>query len=419
MAIKVKHEGSAASRMAASAAGGAAKRAMEAAALAKPSQIQTLQPAHASAPGISAPHAPLISAPSGGAHAPLIGGGGGIGATARLGGGGGRGGGSAASRVAGSGGGDSGDYKITGRDRNHRPDEESEWVWDNGGIGSTGKWMRKWLPGEKEAEAQQRIGDVKNRQMEELFDYKLTQQQKQELQQINDALEGARKSGRYTDEEMAELARQADSRRMGIKPLPVPKTEPDKPNIQTDDAGRSWIQTGRGWERVEGAQNAADVYAGTHLDEDGRRWGVNGRGELYEVGGGKGSAETEKQRRAYILEAVDNAKSSSKEPLTNEQISKIGEEAAATWDSLFGAKKPQGAATDAGTAGMDPVLAMRMANPLLAGMGTFADPTQQTPAEPTPTAEGAQTPAKTPPAQNPGKAAPTEEEDEFAAFKRK
>ena len=417
MAIKVKHEGSVASRMAASAEGGRAKRAMEAAALIKPTQIQTLQAAHASAPGVSTPHAQLISAPG---HAQLV-----TAAPVHGGrGGGGGGGGRSSSSPASSGG----DYKITGRDRNHRPDEESEWVWDNGGIGSTGKWMRKWLPGEKEAEAQQRIGDVKNRQMEELFDYKLTQQQKQELQQINDALEGARKSGRYTDEEMAELARQADSRRMGIKPLPVPKTEPDKPNIQTDDAGRSWIQTGRGWERVEGAQNAADVYAGTHLDEDGRRWGVNGRGELYEVGGGKGSAETEKQRRAYILEAVDNAKSSSKEPLTNEQISKIGEEAAATWDSLFGAKKPQGAATDAGTAGMDPVLAMRMTNPLLAGMGMFADPTQQTPAEPTapqgaatptPTAEGAQVPTETPPAQNPGKAAPTEEEDEFAAFKRK
>ena len=163
MAIKVKHEGSAASRMAASAAGGAAKRAMEAAALAKPSQIQTLQPAHASAPGISAPHAPLISAPGGGAHAPLIGGGGGIGATARHGSaGGGRGSGS---RVATSGAGADGDYKVTGTSIFDRPDDES--VWND----QTRQWMRKWLPGEKEAEALQRVGDVKNAQHREILDY--------------------------------------------------------------------------------------------------------------------------------------------------------------------------------------------------------------------------------------------------------
>ncbi|MBQ2629256.1 MAG: hypothetical protein IJG13_06220, partial [Kiritimatiellae bacterium] len=90
MAIKVKHEGSVASRLAASASGGRAKRAMEAAALVKPTPIQTLQPAHASAPGASAPHAQLIGAPGGGAHAPLVGGGGGL---ATLGGGRGVGGG--------------------------------------------------------------------------------------------------------------------------------------------------------------------------------------------------------------------------------------------------------------------------------------------------------------------------------------
>ena len=167
MAIKVKHEGSAASRIAAAEQGGAAKRAMEAAALVKPTPIQTLAPAHASAPGIGGVHAQLISAPGGGAHAPLIGGGGGIGAHARMGGGGGRGGG-AGSRVstAGGGGGDL-DYKVTGTSIFDRPDDESEWDPTHGG-----RWVRKWLPGEKEAEALGRVGAVKNQQEKKMLDYR-------------------------------------------------------------------------------------------------------------------------------------------------------------------------------------------------------------------------------------------------------
>ena len=168
MAIKVKHEGSAASRIAAAQQGGAAKRAMEAAALIKPTPIQTLAPAHASAPGIGGVHAQLISAPGGGAHAQLIGGGGGIGAHARMGGAGGGRGGGAGSRVstAGGGGGDL-DYKVTGTSIFDRPDDESEWDPTNGG-----RWVRKWLPGEKEAEALGRVGAVKNWQEMEMLDFK-------------------------------------------------------------------------------------------------------------------------------------------------------------------------------------------------------------------------------------------------------
>ena len=206
MAIKVKHEGSAASRMAAAAQGGAAKRAMEAAALVKPTQIQTLAPAHASAPSPGGAHAQLISAPGGGAHAQLIGGGGGIGAHARMGGAGGAGS-RAGSRVStGAGGGDL-DYKVTGTSIFDRPDDESQWDPSNGG-----RWVRKWLPGEKEAEARGRMMDAE-----------FSARQRAEFSSINNALEDARRSGRYTPEEMKELERQADEKRLGIKPLPTPR----------------------------------------------------------------------------------------------------------------------------------------------------------------------------------------------------
>lgn len=194
MAIKVKHEGSVASRLAASASGGSAKRAMEAAALAKPSQIQTLAPAHASAPSAAAPHAQLISAPGGGAHAQLIYGGGGIGATARLGGGGYRGG---AATSAQSGG--DGEYKVTGSDIFKRPDDAS--VWDS----TTRQWVRRYLPGEKEAEIQQRVGDVKLEQAEraELS----AQGRKERAALVNDVVD-AIKQGKFSQAELPQLMEQ-------------------------------------------------------------------------------------------------------------------------------------------------------------------------------------------------------------------
>ena len=47
------------------------------------------------------------------------------------------------------------DYKVTGTERFNRPDKDS--VWD---PGNGGRWIRKWLPGEKEAEAAQRMNPV-------------------------------------------------------------------------------------------------------------------------------------------------------------------------------------------------------------------------------------------------------------------
>lgn len=195
MAIKVKHEGSVASRLAASASGGSAKRAMEAAALAKPSQIQTLSPAHASAPSAAAPHAQLISAPGGGAHAPLIHGGGGIGATSHLGGGGGYRGGAATSAQSGG----DGEYKVTGSSIFNRPDDAS--VWDS----TTRQWVRRYLPGEKEAEIQQRVGDVKLEQAERA---ELSAQGRKERAALVNDVVNAIKQGKFSREEMPQLMEQ-------------------------------------------------------------------------------------------------------------------------------------------------------------------------------------------------------------------
>ena len=58
------------------------------------------------------------------------------------------------------------DYKVTGTSIFNRPDEDSQWDPGNGG-----RWIRKWLPGEKEAEALSRVGAVKVSQQKEIDDH--------------------------------------------------------------------------------------------------------------------------------------------------------------------------------------------------------------------------------------------------------
>jgi len=243
MAIKVRHDGNNAAVIAAGAGSGRAKRRVETAKLAQntPQHIQTLQPAHASASGAGGGSAPLTHAPTGasGASAPLTH----APTPTPMGGGAG----SRASSVRGGGAGvDLGEVKVTGDSIFTRPDKESQW------NPATQRWERPWLPGEKEAEAAQRMTPVLAERAEtqqaladqsmeskmrlqgeladqaaqrdrELYDYKLTRKQRMELSAINDALEEARASGRFSPDQLAELEQQAILRRAGIKPLPTPR----------------------------------------------------------------------------------------------------------------------------------------------------------------------------------------------------
>ena len=152
------------SRITAAATGGRGKRAaddgkawMQIAAQESMAGNRQLQGATASpvAPGHAS--AQLTHAPTGAApgimHAP----------TGAVGGGGSRGSGSGSSGAGGAGG-TSRRLKVTGDKYFQRPDKESVWDWDSR------QWMREYLPGEYEAEAQQRIGDVKNAQELEILD---------------------------------------------------------------------------------------------------------------------------------------------------------------------------------------------------------------------------------------------------------
>lgn len=290
MPIKVKHEGNVTSRIMAAAKGGRGKRAsedgkawMQVAAGEAQAGNRQLQGAHASPIGAGGGHAQLISAPAGGApgitHAPSGASGGGGG---RSGSGGSAGG---LSRAAGGGAAD-GDYKVTGTDIFRRPDDTSTWDEANR------QWRRRWLPGEKEAEAQQRVGDVKNAQAQDMYDYKLSADQRAELAKINTDMEAARRSGRFTPDEMQELERQAYARRMGIKPLPVPKEETaqqqfDKRLVNFNGQQGYLNSKGDFVASEASSQSAAEVYGGTHTDDQGRRWGVDKTGKLYEVSAAK------------------------------------------------------------------------------------------------------------------------------------
>lgn len=209
MAIKVKHEGSAASRVAASASGGSAKRAMETAALAKGREIQQKQAAqaHAPSPGgahaqlISAPggsaHAQLVSAPGGSAHAQLIGGGGGIGASARL--GGARPSASGRASSSSGSGGAYGQMKVTAHGVFNDPKDGS--TYDR----ATDSWMRRYLPGEWEAEAKRRVGDVENALYEER---QLTEQGRKERAALVNDITTAIRQGKFSHEEQTQLMKE-------------------------------------------------------------------------------------------------------------------------------------------------------------------------------------------------------------------
>jgi len=263
---------------------------------------------------------------------------------------------------------------------------------------------------ERAAAVQRAIGDVKNSQQMELdehkaglarqeYDYKLSSQQKSEISKITDGLDQARQSGRFTDEELAELERQAYAKIMDVKPLPTPVTELPKPNVQVID-GVKYVQNGQKWDPVQtpaAPQSAAEVYGGTHVDEQGRRWGVDAHGKLYEVGGGVD--KTEEARRKYILDAVDGIMNEDNAPATPAQIDEVARRAGETWDRLFGKPKQP----DAG--GGDPVLRARL---------NMMDPQQALDPFNIFPAAGSAAPA---PSGAPAK--PAAEDDEFAAFRRK
>ena len=412
MAIKVKHEGNVTSRITAAAKGGRGKRAAEdgkawAQIAAQEAQAgnRQLQGAHASPVSPGHASAQLTHAPTGAApgimHAPS-------GAIHGAGGGRRTGGAPVSGSRVHAGSGESGDLdlKVTGTDIFNRPDKES--VWDQ----STRQWKRKWLPGEKEAEAQQRVGDVKNAQQmaldesrnelaQQQFEYKLSAEQKNELAKINSALEDARRSGRFSDEELGELERQAAAKRMGIKPLPVPKEEAPKPIFHTDENGQRWIQNGQTWEPVEtptAPQSVEDVYAGTKVDEQGRRWGLDRNGKLYEVGG-------QKDDFAALLKLVPETRTEMKVnpatgkeepvevPLTMEERMAQMEQIRQMRDKFNAPKQP----------------AQGVGNFFAFGMPIFQ------PQQPAPAA--AETPAPTSPAPTPPAPEPSERDKKWSAFK--
>lgn len=114
----------------------------------------------------------------------------------------------------------------------------------------------------------------------ELYEYKLTQQQKREIDAINNAYENARKSGNFTEDQLKEIARQRDARLMGIQPLATPKNEPNKPNIQTDASGRSWIESSPGkWTQIDD-----DAKSSRQAELDAKRQdALDARADKYEL----------------------------------------------------------------------------------------------------------------------------------------
>ncbi len=213
--------------------------------------------AHPGAGGGGGGHAPLVSAPHGASmiSAPPVSGG-----SARGGGGGVRVGGKGKGASATANGGKGGiksfrattgygpqvpdpDFWVTGYDPKVRPDKYSVWnpqtqQWERGKVA-----YQNWLGG---------MGDERRGDLAEAADErKFTEAQRREAEQLNAVYERARKSGRYTPEELAQIRTQVENRKAGIQPLsqlPQPSAQ-DRFNdsIVTDSAsGNRYFQDANG-----------------------------------------------------------------------------------------------------------------------------------------------------------------------------
>ena len=181
--------------------------------------------AHPGAGGGGGGHAPLVSAPHGASmiSAPPVSGG-----SARGGGGGvrvgGKGKGASAVSNARRGGITSyssktapqpqrpdPDFWVTGYDPKVRPDKYSVWnpqtqQWERGKVA-----YQNWLGG---------MGDERRGDLAEAADErKFTEAQRREVEQLNAVYERARKSGRYTPEELTQIGGQIEERKRAIQPL--------------------------------------------------------------------------------------------------------------------------------------------------------------------------------------------------------
>ena len=316
MAIKVKHEGNVTSRLVASRAGGRGKRAsedgkawMQIAASSANAGNQQLRGASASPVSPGQAHVQLTHAQTGAApgiignhvsSVPNGGMGGGRTTTAQ--------GRTTAAGV--SGGVDGGDMKITGYSAFTRPDKESQW--------DGTKWKRAWLPGEKEAEAQQRIGDVKNRQQMEINSFNqglrdngkaaerqaandewnrrrqvLRSEQDEELvrkgthewgytadaqRQVNDirkAYNDAVGSGRFSQDELDALKTQTESKIANIPMQAVARKDAQalfNQNTFRDDAGRIFTTDGKLVFDPAEAEAKRSEYAARRQDMEDKRF---------------------------------------------------------------------------------------------------------------------------------------------------
>lgn len=410
MAIKVKHEGNATSRLMASGAGGKGRRRAEDAKLflqvasqenmanrkvAEPRMIQAHAQGPSSAPLVQAHaggNAPLMGAPGIPQPHPYYGGGGGRGGLSPVTSPGGfkkdrRGGGGGGVRGIGGGGqpagaaGNVGNLVQIGNGKNPKwqlqdaeghvlktytkgelesvrrrgndgaeLDEYDSQAFFRDAGGKTDRELAEEAAQEernnkiaianveanaRDAELQKKLDAEKERRKEEferekeMFDYKFTQAQKRELEEINQTMKEARESQDFNDEELADLNRQAFYKRLGLKPQPTIKEEPAKPNIQ-EVGGRKFIQNGNRWDPIDeptAPQTAEQVFGGTYTDpQTGRRYGVDKSGKLYEV---SGVDQQSANRQKFILDNIKNATDIDGNPLTGdalkEKINQLGE----------------------------------------------------------------------------------------------
>jgi hypothetical protein len=221
-------------------------------------------------------------------------------------------------------GGDS-DYKVTGTSIFNRPDDESVWRDD------LNQWIRPWLPGEKEAEALRRTGEVQN---DLVAERELTAQGRREREALVNDVVDAIKQGRFSREEMPKLLerfgdaedtiRMADALR---EREPTAQERFDK-GIVMDERGNRFYQKANG-DYVPLPDPAAEAQEAEAQRQESER-------QKLEAEQAKAAQKREADRQKYIDKAIDRAQSDkyADDPPTIDDLKKIQEQAGMEYDEL-------------------------------------------------------------------------------------
>jgi hypothetical protein len=164
-------------------------------------------------------------------------------------------------------------FRVTGTDRNVRPDDRSVWnertgQWERG-TAAYGNWQ-----GEQDMARRGELAAESDQRRLEGWKEQYSFGQRAEIDNLNNLRDEVMSRDDFTEEQKKELLRQIDARKFGIQPNTFPKSQEEidaetfdpakdfAQNSYTDAQGNIWTRDPRGgWRIGQAAQQPKDIAA--------------------------------------------------------------------------------------------------------------------------------------------------------------